>query len=337
MKEFLLNLLEKTWLKPKSIFIAFFLLSATYVVLISAVSEWDGVTLTTTVYYILAIVLVLIWLVYSTACLYSYRLKRAPKGYLAVLFCIDAESPKLFAAAKNKLVSNFTASLGHNSNIKFKALCESKDRLSRYDLNQDADCLRLLEKTHALILVDVQYRTDDVDNPEHFILKINYGVGHPKFAQTATQALTHDIEQLGAPLRDRRFDKREAVDVFEFSAQALVFVCQYIIGFVLLLAGDGQNASELLKQARHTAVNNNGKGFDTERLTQAVDDRLFSAYFRIAQACIGKFQENHSMDRLREAEDALELANNIHSDTYSYNLLKAYILVMVYQDVVTAR
>lgn len=337
MKELFLNLWEKTWLKPKSIPISFFTLSAIYVTLISAIGEWNGVALNATVYHIVAMAFLLIWLAYSIACIFSYRLKRAPKDCLAVLFCIDAESPKLFAAAENKLVSNFSASVSHNSDIKFKALCVSKSRVSRYDLKQDADCLSLLQKTRAVILVDVQYRTDDVDNPEHFILKIHYGVRHPKFNETAEKALVYDMGQLTSPLKDRRFEKREAVDVFEFSTQALVFACQYIIGFVLLLTGDGQNASELLRQARHTAVSNSGKGFDTERLTQVVDDRLFAAYFRIAQTCVLKFQKSSVMDCLCEADKAIELANNIHPDTYSYNLLKAYILVMVHQDGIAAR
>lgn len=112
MKEFLLNLWEKTWLKPKSILISLFALSAFYVALISTIGEWDGVTLNATAYCVVAIPFVLTWLAYSIACICTYRLKRAPKDCLAVLFCIDAESPKLFAAAENKLVSNFVASLG---------------------------------------------------------------------------------------------------------------------------------------------------------------------------------------------------------------------------------
>lgn len=185
--------------------------------------------------------------------------------------------------------------------------------------------------------MDVQYRTDDVDDPERFVLKIQYGVQLPKFNETAEKALAYDMNQLTSPLKDRRFEKREAVDVFEFSTQALVFACQYIIGFVLLLTGDGQNASELLKQARHTAVCNSGKGFDTKRLTQVVDDRLFAAYMRIAQTYILKFQKSGDMDCLREADKSIELANSIHPDTYDYNLLKAYILVMVHQDGISAR
>lgn len=337
MKEHSLNLWEKTWLQPKSIPISFFALSVIYVALISAVGAWDGVVLTATVYHVMAAVFVIFWLVYSIVCILTYRLKRAPKGYWAVLFCIDAESKKLFASAESKLVSNFTTFLGSNSEIKFKALCVPKNRISRYNLRRDSDCLCLLQKTRAVILVDVQYKTDDVDNPENFILKIHYGVRHPEFDKTAEKVLAYDMGQLGSPLRDRRFEKRETIDVFEFSTQALVFACQYIIGFVLLLTGDSLNAVDLLEQARHTAEKNAGKGFDTEQLVRVVNDRLFAAYSQKAKKYVEEFENQNTLDSLRGADEALELANDIRPDTYAYNLLKAYILVMLYQDATEAR
>lgn len=337
MKEFLLDYLKKAWLKPKSILPSFALLSIIYVALVSAVGAWDGITFNTRAYYAIAIPFGLAWLAYSVACLYAYRLPSAPDGYLAVLFCIDAESDKLYAAAKNKLVSNFTASLSHNSSIRFRALCVPKERIAKYDITQDADALSLLQKTRGVILVDVRYTADDVDASENFSLKINYGVRHPNFDETAEKALAYDMSQLGAPLRNRRFQKKETIDVFDFSTQALVFVCQYIIGFVLLLAGDGNNAIVLLKQARQTVARNDGAGFDVKNLTQLVDDRLFSAYRRVAAEYLRLFQDDHSLGHLRDADAMLELANQIRPDTYSYNLLKAYVLVMLYQDSKAAR
>lgn len=332
MKDFLLNKIDTGWKKPKSIPVALLLVIVLYFTLVSIVGSLDGVTLNTETYHSLAGFFFVVWVIYSLYCVYAYRLPQAPKDHMAVLFCIDAESDKLFAAAEKKLVSNFNASLARNSNIRFKALCVSKNRVSRYDLNRDSDCLQLLCATSSVILVDVRYTTDDIDNSERFALKINYGVRHPQFNETAEKALAHDMEQLGSPLRERRFEKRETIDVFEFSTQALVFVCQYIIGFVLLLTGDGQNASELLQQARHTAERNTGKGFDTKRLIRVVDDRLFSAYLRMAHHYLVRFQEDHTTGHLNDAEAALALANSIHPNTYSYNLLKAYILVMLHKD-----
>ena len=337
MKEFLLNLLNKFWLKPKGIPAAFVLAAICCIGFISTIDGLDGVTLCAKDYYCISIVFGIIWSIYAVNCLYADRLPRAPKDHLAVLFCIDAESDKLYAAAKSKLVSNFTASLADNSNIRFKALCVSRESVSKYNLTQTPDALRLLHRTRSVILVNVRYTTDDVDAPEKFSLKINYGVRHPQIDKTAEKVLTYDMSQLGAPLRNRRFDKKETIEVFDFSTQALVFVCQYIIGFVLLLAGDAKNAVDLLKLARETALKNNGEGFDTKNLTQLVDDRLFAAHLRVATGLLKSFQEDYSMEHLYEADTILEQVNHIRPGTYSYNLLKAYVLVMLYQDGASAR
>lgn len=337
MESKLADKLEEYWLKPKSIPIALILLAIGYVLLISAVSAWDGITLNTKVYFIIGTVFVLAWGVYDIVCLISYRLPKTPKGYLSVLFCIEAESEKLLSAAKSKLVSNFNSSLMGNSKVRFRALCVSKKRVAKYNLQEDEDCLRLLQRTGSVLLVNVRYVTDDTDNSENFELMINYGVRHPHFIETAQKALSFDLSQLGSPIRSQRFDKRNTIDVFNFATQALVFACQYIVGFVALLTGDGENSLLLLQQARDTANRNDGKGFDVKSLVQLVDDRMFAAYNQVATKCLRDFQDNHSMKCLCEMETALEAANRIHPDTYSYNLGKAYALVMLHQDGAAAR
>lgn len=337
MKDLFLNSLQKNWKKPRSIPVALLLLVMAYVALVSAVGGWDGVTLTTKIYIIIAAVFLLAWLVYCIVCLAAYCLPRAPKGYLAVLFCIDAESDKLFAAARKKLVENFRASLAHNADIQLKELCVSKDRLSRYDLRQDADILRLLKNTGAVIFIDVHYSADDTEDSGNFSLKIHYGISHPGFSETANKALKTDIVRIGAPLKNRRFEKKETIDVFEFSTQALVFACQYIIGFVLLLTGDGANAIKLLTQARETAMRNGSGGFNVKNMTRLVDERLYLAYHRAASTRLKHFQRDHSPEHLHDVESMLEQANHIHPDTYSYNLLKAYVLVMLHHDIATAK
>ena len=337
MESKLADKLEEYWLKPKSIPIALILLVIGYVVLISAVSAWDGITLNTKAYCIIGAIFVFTWGVYDVVCLICYRLPKAPKGYLSVLFCIEAESEKLLSAAKSKLVSNFNSSLDGNSKVRFRALCVSKKRVVKYNLQEDKDCLSLLQRTGSTLLVNVRYVTDDTDNSEIFELKINYGVRHPYFNETAQKALSYDLSQLGSPIRSQRFEKRNTIDVFNFTTQALVFACQYIIGFVTLLTGDGENSLVLLQQAKDTAKRNDGKGFDVKSLVQVVDDRMFAAHNQVATKCLKAFQEDYSMKHLCDMEEALEAANRIHPDTYSYNLGKAYVLVMLHQDGTAAR
>ena len=332
MESKLAERLEKGWLKPKSIPIALALIIVVYFAFIAALGALDGITLTKKSYHTWCIVAFAVWCLYIGICLVKYRLPRAPKECIAVLFCIEAESEKLFATARSKLVSNFQASLEHNAKIQFKALCVPKERVAKYDLKQDNDCLELLCKTHSVLLVQVQYTTDDVDDSENFKLTVCYGVRHPEIDKDVEKALSYDMARLSAPIRRQRFEKKNTIDVFDFTTQALVFACQYIIGFAVLLAGDGQNAVTLLQQARKIVEVNEGEYFNKANLLQLVDERLFAAYYFSAAIQLRRFQSDHSIAYLQEMDKNLELYNRIHPDTYGYNLDKAYVLVCLYKD-----
>lgn len=332
MESKLTERLEKAWLKPKSIPIAFALIVIAYFALVSILSALDGVTLTDEHYRNLAIIFFFVWCLYIGVCLYKYRLPHAKKNCVAVLFCIEAESEKLFATAKNKLVSNFQSSLEHNAKIRFKALCISKTRVSKYNLKQDRDCLKLLRKTNSVLLVQVRYTTDDVDNSENFKLTVCYGVRHPEIDKDVEKLLSQDLTRLGAPIRSQRFEKKDTIEVFDFTTYALVFACQYIMGFAVLLAGDAQNAITLLLQARKIVEINEGGYFDAKNLLLLVDDRLFSAYSLSVVVHLRNFQSNHSITHLQEMDKYLELTNRIRPNTYAYNIGKAYVLVCLHKD-----
>ena len=332
MESKLTERLEKTWLKPQSIPIALVLIIIVYFAFVSVFGALDGVKLTKENYRTYAIVAFIAWCIYIVICLIKYRLPKTPKKCLGVLFCIEAESEKLLATATSKLVSNFQASLTHNPEIRIKALCVPKSRVSRYDLQQDEDAIKLLRKTHCVLLVQVRYTADDIDNSENFKLTVCYGVRHPKIEESVEKALAHDMAQLGAPIRNQRFEKKSAIDIFDFTTQALVFACQYIVGFAVLLAGDGKNAVVLLLQARKTVEMNEGGYFNVGNLLRLVDRRLFSSYTLSAARHLCDFQFDHSSTHLQKMDECLEAANSIQHDTYAYNLAKAYVLVALYKD-----
>ena len=323
---------EKAWLKPKSIPIALVLITIAYFAFVSVLGALDGVTLTKESYHTWAVVAFVGWCFYCGICLFKYKLPRAPKNCVAVLFCIEAESEKLFATAKSKLVSNFETSLARNAKIRFKALCVSKERVAKYDLKQDGDCLELLCKTHSVLLVHVQYTTDDVDDSGNFKLAVCYGVRHPEIDKTVEKLLSHDMARLGAPIRSQQFEKKNTIGVFDFTTQALVFACQYIMGFAVLLAGDAHNAVTLLRQAREIVETNEGGYFNVDNLLHLVDERLFSAYSVSAVVHLRNFQCDHLVTHLQKIDENLELANRLCPDTYGYNIGKAYVLVGLYKD-----
>ena len=331
------EIIEKYWLKPiSSIFLAI-VMGAVYAWAVSTLNEWEVVALDKKKLLCLAILFFVVWCAYTVVCFAKNRLPSAPKGTRAVLFCIDAESEKLYETARHKLVNNFTSSITSTDGISFKAFCVSKAMLMRYDLQKKEDALAVLERTNCMLLVRVRYSADDVDNAENFELKIDYGVRHPAFNEAATRMLSHDMSALKAPVGKQKFVKTETIDIFNFTTQTLVCACQYVLGVVALLAEDSNSALTLLLQSRNTVTTEFDNMSGSTGLLEMIDDRIYAALCQIASEYLVEFQNDKSIDSLREMCRVLQLSNAIHPDTYFYNLNMAYAHIILDQDADAAK
>ena len=335
--EKLCEIIEKYWLKPvSSIFVAI-VLCAVYAWTVSNLSSWGIVDLDIKWLLWIAIPFFVAWCAYTAACFIKNRLQRAPKDTVAVLFCIDAESEKLFETARRKLVNNFDSSISTVDNLKFKALCVSRTRLARYDLRNKEDALAVLQRTNCVLLIRVQYTADDIDNAENFELKIDDGVRHPAFNESATQMLSHDMSALGAPVGRQKFVKAETIDVFNFTTQTLVCACQYVLGVVALLAQDSQTALTLLLQSKNAAITDFSHMPGATSLIEMIDDRIYAALCQLSLEYLVCFQNDKSLEALCEMRRTLQMANAIHPDTYFYNLNMAYAYIILDRDADAAR
>lgn len=335
--EKLCEIIEKYWLRPTSSIFVAIVMGAAYAWAVSTLNGWEIIVLNGKWLFWMAVPFFVAWCAYTIACFVKNRLPSAPKGTVAVLFCIDAENEKLFETAKYKLVNNFNSSITNVGELRFKALCVSKARLARYDLQQKDDALAVLQRTNCVLLVRVRYTADDVDNAEKFELKIDYGVRHPAFNESATRMLSHDMSALNAPVGKQKFVKAETIDVFNFTTQTLVCACQYILGVVSLLAGDSHTALALLSRARNAATTDFSHMSGITGLIGMIDDRIYASLCQIASEYLVCFQNDMTIDALHEMRRVLRLANAIHPDTYFYNLNMAYAYIILDQDAEAAK
>lgn len=331
------ELVEKYWLKPTSAIFMAIVMGAAYAWSVSTLNSWEIVTLDEKWLFWMGIPFLCVWGIYTVLCFANNRLQRAQKGTIAVLFCIDAESDKMYKTARYKLVNNFNATVAKVGELPFKALCVSQSRLARYDLQKKGDALAVLQRTNCALLVRVRYSADDVDNAENFELKIDYGVRHPEFNEAATRMLSHDMSALNAPVGKQKFVKADAIDVFNFTTQTLVCACQYILGVVSLLADDSRTALALLLQARNSVTEDYSHVSGINGLLGMIDDRIYAALCQVASDYLVRFQDDKTTDALREMRKVLRLANAIHPDTYFYNLNMAYAYIILDRDAKAAK
>lgn len=326
------EIVEKYWLKPASSIFVAIVLSGAYAWTVSTLDNWEIIDVDCKRLFWIAIPFLVVWCAYTILCFVKNRLPSAPKGTIAVLFCIDAESEKLFETARYKLVNNFNSSVKNVGELQFKALCVSKARLHRFDLQRKEHVLEVLKRTKSALLVRVRYTADDVDNAENFELKIDYGVRHPTFNESATRMLSHDMSALNAPVGKQKFVKSDTLDVFNFTTQTLICACQYILGVVSLLAGDSHIALELLLRSRNAATTEFSNMPGMSGLTGMIDDRIYAALCQVSAEYLICFQNEKTIESLREMRRVLQLANAIHPDTYFYNLNMAYAYIILEQN-----
>lgn len=313
----LIEIVTANWLKVKSIPFSIILSVVIFFSVLFSLYGVDNITVDKKVILLLGIGVFACESIYIAICCWNYRLRRAPDGTFAVLFCIDAETEELYENAKFKLVDNFNVSL--DSSTHMKALCVPKERIRKYDLQDKEDALALLRRTNCIFIVNVRYTADSANRAENFELRINCGVRHPRFNEAGTQILSHDLTELGKPMGNQRFDKANTINVFNFTTQTLVFACQYILGVVYLLSGNGEHALELLlraKKATSTSFSHlpDMKGFET-----VIDDRIFSTLCLMGTQKLTIFQNTKSEDALREMCKLLNMANVIRPDTVFVN------------------
>lgn len=326
------------WLKPKSALIALPLLCYLFFQLISLLDRLSCVTLTRQSCYLIATPFVAAWIIYFVVCLISNSLPKAKRDSLAVLFVIDAESKQLFEAAKFKLINDFRSLISSSqSTAKINTFYLSRERVSKINLTDNSEAVQLLIRTNCMFLVSVRYSADDVNNAEHFELRINYGVRHPQFSKTAESLLYHDLTALKTSVGKQRFEKAQLISVFDFTAQTLALACQYILGFVYLLSGDNHQAYNLLSSVYITISGAEFRTKEYETLKNLTEDRLFATLANIAVSHQRLFSRNKDLQHLRDMSKILIEANNIRPDTYFYNLNMAHAYIVLTQDAQSAK
>lgn len=337
MFEKLWDLAKDNWLKYKSCPTVFLLFGVMYFLLMSSINSWKGITLSKEHYLIIASLFFVAFIFYILCCVIHNRLPKAPKNTLAVLFVIDAESKRLFEDVRYKLVDNFNQSIVNEKSSRFVAICIPLERIKGYQLKDKGYAMNLLVKTNCIFLVTVRYVVDDINSAEDFELSIKYGVRHPQFSPQGQDILLRDMHILGAPVESRRFEKKQTIDVFSFTTQALIYICQYILGFVYLLSNNLDDACELLSHVRKELIigATQAKGLDT--LKHLVDDRLFIAYIRTAYRHMANFSKEKEDHYLQAMTNALTQANSIRSDTCDYHIGMAYSSIILEKDALKAK
>lgn len=334
VKKTLLDRVNESWLEYKTIPLATALAIIIYFSsALVGITGVDPTNKTTHLRWIpwLAFSLLGLLLAYTARCIVHNMLPKAKRNTVAALFVIDAENAKLYGDVQYKLVTAFSE-IQAPTKIAFSAVCVPAKRLSKYCLQNVDDATKVLKKCRCEFLIRVRYTVDDVNNAEDFSLTVNYAAAHPQFAESVKSVFAYDLSSLCASVRKQRFTKAEIIDTFDFTAQTLLYICRYLLGFICLLAGYNESALVLLTELKQEL---DVKGhFDSFSilLAKMTRQRLYAAYAQTATEENTRFREDHDYAHLSRFKRCLDLANEIYPDTFFYNINMAYYCVIEEAD-----
>lgn len=321
-----LNAIKENWLKRGSGYIVFvaFVSLFFYVTKGNSYFTLGGIEIRS-LYF--AFFLLLIFAIYTLVLVYKSKLPKAKKGALSVLFVIEAETDDLVNAAKHKLVNNFEDIVAGNNTANFEATCISKSRIKNINTKDKEQLQTLLQKTNCMFYVGVNYKVDDANHAENFEMSINTGVIHPLFVDQVEEILARDLSSLTSTVSQQRFHKSNLLEIFDFTAQTLSYICQYMLGLVYLFSNNTDNArkifsgiqSQLNAERQNIAVIN--------RLKNLTRERIYATEAQSVEIDILKFEATKDLENLQNAKESLNRANSIYPDTYWYNTNMAYIYV----------
>ena len=323
--------IEKFWLKYKSLPVVAAILFIACIFTAPEKTSDSNVK-----FFAVLIVAIFVFVFYLICCIRENVLPKARRGNLAVLFVVDAESDQLYNDVMKKLVSDFSDCINCGNKYRFQAICVKIEQVRKYVLYKREDVIELLHSTRCVFFVHVKYRVDSVTHAENFEMLINYGVVHREFESSAKQILQSDMGILSEPIRKRRFNKTQTLDEFEFTAQALSVICQYVIGLVMLLSGRSIDAYEIFH--RMSAAPMSKDAIDgVSGIQELVLKRLYSSCLSVAKLDMNLFYTEKSLAALDDLNMKLEEANSIIPDTYLYYLSKAYYYVAKETDIDSAK
>lgn len=336
MKEILSGIVGKNFMKRKSIPYAAGLGIATFFALF-----WGNDVLgkDNPQQYCIALgsFMVLAFATYSILCLVKDRLPCAPRGSIGVLFEIDAETDDIYNTVCYNLAHQVDEFLRIPDSPQLKVICVPSEKVAKYKDNAGNKMVNLLVKTNCIIHIMLKCKVDSVTQTEKYEMTLNYGILHPNFSQDAENILLADMKALKRPIGKLKFNRDGRIDIFNFTAQSLSYICQYVLGMVYLLALDYNNAYSTFTQLKEVLAEAPKNVQLNCILDVLVEIRLFSVYIQMANNNIYQFEQTQELAYLRLAKDLLESANQIVANTYDYYVKMAYVCIALDQDEVRAR
>lgn len=243
----------------------------------------------------------------------------------AILIRIIAKDKSEYEDIKYKFGNEFESFI-NNNNCRLKILYIPYHLIELNKYNEEEKIIKLLQKTNCIFLTTIKTRSELIDENTNYITEFNLGIIHPTYVDRIEKVFQKEINILGMPIKRIEYSNKNKLDILEFTAQKISFICKYIIARAYYLSNEFENSQSICEQLYNELKNYSNEDFNN--IKKSV--RLLCYDVHIAKM----FIENSKNDRnIEYVEREIEEANKYIKNTYIYYEVKSVCCFLKYRDI----
>lgn len=233
----------------------------------------------------------------------------------AILVRIIAKDKDEYEDIKYKFGSEFESFIKSNKcGIKILYIPYHLVELNKSD--EEEKTIKLLQKTNCIFLTTIKTRSEAISENTKYITEFNLGIIHPKYIDRIEKVFQNELNILGMPITRIEYTNEEKLNILEFTAQKISFICKYIIARAYYLSNEFENSQKIGEELFYELKNYSNKEY--ENIKKSVNELCYDIH--IAKMLI----ENSKSDRnIEYVENEIEEANKYKKNTYIYYEVKS--------------
>ena len=243
----------------------------------------------------------------------------------AILVRIIAKDKVEYEDIKYKFGSEFESFIKSNK-CGIKVLYIPYHLVELNKSNEEEKIIKLLQKTNCIFLTTIKTRSEAISENTKYITEFNLGIIHPKYIDGIEKVFQNELNLLGMPITRIEYTKEEKLNILEFTAQKISFICRYIIARAYYLSNEFENSQKIGEQLFNELKEYSNKDFDN--IKKSVCDLCYDVH--IAKMLIENSKTNKNIDYV---EREIEEANKYNKNTYTYYEVKSVCCFLKDRDI----
>ena len=233
----------------------------------------------------------------------------------AILVRIIAKDKDEYEDIKYKFGNEFEGFIkSHKCGIKILYIPYHLVELNKY--TEEQKIIKLLQKTNCIFLTTIKTRSESINEKTKYITEFNLGIIHPRYIDRIEKIFQKELNILGMPITRIEYSNEEKLNILEFTAQKISFICKYIIARAYYLSNEYEYSQSISEQLFNELKNYSNKDFDN--IKKSVSLLCYDVH--IAKMLIENSKSNRNIEYV---ENEIEEANKYIRNTYIYYEVKS--------------